>query len=349
MILLLEITVLVFLFFLSAFFSASETALTSVSRSKIKKIVRIKKSFGEILARWLQYPQFLLTTILVGNTVTNIFISTLATVIALAIFSPPLVKREILEPLVWILTTSALLIFGEILPKIYSKSNPERITLSVIDPLTLISKILSPLIFPLLWLVDRFVPKNDFVPVATVGIMSSLTTEEMRNIVLDSSEKGGLEKETGSMLDGVLKLDKMKVSEIMIPLDKIDSIDIDTPADRIMDRLLETGRSRIPVYKENRKKIAGVILMKDIITQGREGMNTFSENIVRPPYIISEKEKVIDLLHKMQDGTTHCAFISDARGNLKGFLTLEDILEKIVGEISDEYDLAIEKHSAIQK
>jgi len=331
--------ILTILFFsLSAFFSGSETALTSLSKYKIKKIVTLRKSLQNIFSKWLQYPQDLLTTILVGNTVVNILTSALATVIAVKTFT--FLGREVVEFLTWIVITTMILIFGEIMPKIYSRSNPERTVLSVIRPLVSINRVISPFIKPIIWFVDKFTNTSVVIPASK---MSFLSIEEIKNVIFESSAGGQIEKETTKMLEGALKLSRIEVSQIMQSSEKVACVNIEDNPEKIIDKLIETGRSRIPVYSEDRNKIIGIVLLKDLISSSKIEKLEFDSEIIRPVYSVPLNKKVDELLHEFQKGTTHCAVVVDSDGNMKGFVTLEDIIEEIVGEIVDEYELAKQK------
>ncbi len=328
--------ILTILFFLlSAFFSGSETALTSLSKYKIKKIVILKKSLHTTFSKWLQYPQDLLTTILVGNTMVNISTSALVTVIAVKIFASS--NREAVEFLTWIIVTFLILIFGEIIPKIYSRSNPERIVLSIIKPLVFINRFIYPVVRPIIWFVDKFTKSTATVPASK---MSSLSVEEIRNVIIDSSHSGQIEQETTKMLEGALRLPKVEVSQIMQSSDKVDCVNIEEDIEKVIDKLLETGRSRVPVYSGDRNKIVGIVMLKDLVSSSKI---EFSPEIIRPVYYVCLDKKVNELLREFQRGTTHCAVVTDKDGNMKGFVTLEDIIEEIVGEIVDEYELAKQK------
>ncbi|MDI6641432.1 MAG: hemolysin family protein [Elusimicrobiota bacterium] len=327
----LSILLFCLLVFLSGFFSGSETALTSLSKTKIRKIVLLKKSLHKIFSKWLQYPQGLLTTILVGNTIVNISLSAFATITALQIFYR--FNRQIVELTTWFFVTTCILLLGEILPKIYSRSNPERVAITAIKPLFILNKILIPIIKPIMFLVDTFTRTTSGEPISK---MTSLSVEEIRTAIVDSGKRGGIHHETSKMLEGALKLAKIKVKEIMIPKEKVEAVDISTNPQDVLDRIIETGRSRVPVYSGDKNKIVGVVLLKDV-------KDKFSVDLVRPIYNVSEDKKVSELLHEFQKGTTHCADVVDSKGNLKGFVTLEDILEEIIGEIVDEYELAKQK------
>ena len=333
--LLLLITLIFILFLLSAFFSGSEAAITSLSKYRIKKISNIRKSsLNTILTRWLQYPQYLLTTILFGNTIVNIAISSLCTIIAIRIITPYYNNYEIIEFCTWIFVTALILIFGEIIPKIAARTYPERSTLFVIRPLNFIANLLSPITKPILFFIDKMADNPTFIPLSKLIYLS---LEEVRNIISDSSKKGLLDKNTTLLLQQVLKLSKLEVKNVMIPINKIDMVDIENPVETIIDKLIETGRSRIPVYRTDKTKLCGIVLIKDLLNINCQ----FIENIddyVRPAYFVIENKKVSSLLSEFRDGLSHCAITIDSKGEITGFVSLEDILEEITGEIVDEYE-----------
>ena len=333
------LVLLLLLICLSAFFSLSESALTSISKYRIKKLLILKKISKDILTKWLIHPQYLLTTILVGDTIVNIIISITATILFIRLLSN-IINKELIELISWLIITFITIIFCEITPKIYGRNNPEYVTIKSIRLLNFIMKLFAPLVNPLIFLINRFVPDMSFI---FKGSVSKLTMDELKNIISDSNNRGLIQKETGSLLEGIFKIDKLKVSEIMIPADRVDVVDIsdlETNPDNVIDRLIEIGHSRIPVYKNDRNKIIGIILIKDIAFISMKGDNRLLENIIRPAYFIPVDKKVSELLHEFQKGITHCAVVIDKNNKFTGFVTLENIIEEIVGEILDEYDLS---------
>jgi CBS domain containing-hemolysin-like protein len=226
------------------------------------------------------------------------------------------------------------------MPKIYSRGNPERIVLSVIRPLVSINRFFLTFIKPIIWFVDRITKSSVTVPASK---MSSLSVEEIKSVIIESSAGGQIETDTTKMLEGALKLSKIEVSQIMQPSEKVECVSIEDNPQKVVDKLIETGRSRIPVYSENRNKIVGIVLLKDLITSSKVERIEFNSEIIRPVYSVPLNKKVDELLREFQRGTTHCAVIVDSEGNMKGFVTLEDIIEEIVGEIVDEYELAKQK------
>lgn len=338
MLVFLGLIILTFLFLMSAFWSGAETALTSLSKYRIKKLIAIKKPLSATLAQWLKFPYYLLTTVLVGNTVNDLVLSYLATVLALKAFSSVFagLPREAFEIATWLIVTFMLLVFGEITPKVFSRRNPEKVTILILPFLSKIMKISIFIIQPLARLVRLFFPKLELVP---VGRLSYVSLEEIRGLISEANSRGSIGADASQMLQGVLGFGEMKVSHIMTPVEKIEAVDIDQDEDKFLDLLVETGRSRVPVYHSSINKLAGFIHVKDLLKcwKGKEGC--FSKDVIRPAYFISKDKKLSELLNEFQSGKTHLAFVRDAMGNLAGLVTLEDLLEDVVGDILDEYDI----------
>jgi CBS domain containing-hemolysin-like protein len=163
--------------------------------------------------------------------------------------------------------------------------------------------------------------------------------EEVRTLIGEANSSGELEPETSRMLERTLNLSDREVMKIMVPLEKIDSVDADLPEEKLLDLITEMGRSRVPLYRGGRQNVIGFIYAKDLLAawQAHKGINV--NEFLRPAYCIEPNKKVFDLLKEFQTGKTHIAFVSDPSGKVMGIVTLEDVLEAILGEILDEYDL----------
>jgi len=326
-----------FLFILSAFWSISETALTSLSKYRIKKIIALNKSLADTLRQWLKSPYYILTTIMIGDTLTNLAISTIATIVVFSIFHPA--NRDLYEFFTWLAVTFAALIFGELTPKLFGRLKPEKTTLVCLPILSWFVKLIRPLVLPLVSVAKLLFPRFELIPFSR---LTHLSIEEIRGLITEADTKGVLGKETSLMLQRALRLGELDVSQIMTPADRIEAVNLDQDEDRFLDMVVETGRSRVPVYHGILSRIAGFIHTKDLLLAWRQHRK-FSTDLIRPPYFIPPDKKVHELLRDFQSGQTHLAFVVDAFGNLMGLVTLEDVLEEVVGEILDEYDLKKEK------
>ncbi len=323
------------LFVLSAFWSGSETALSSLSRFRIKKLIVLNKSLAAPLGQWMRSPYYLLTLILVGNTVNDMALSFLATLVMVT--AMPGVNRALVELISWVVLTFLVLELGEITPKVFSRANPEKVTLAALPILYRFQQLTYPFITPFLGLFKRMFPRADIMP--PVGRLALLSMEEVRSLISEADHSGLLGREARQMLERVLRLGEMEVTRLMVPWESVETANLDQPEDKFLDIVVETGRSRVPVYHGSSQHIVGFVHTKDILWAWRSNQGRFSGDLIRPPYFISPDKKVYDLLREFQSGQTHIAFIRDGMGALTGIITLEDILEEIIGEVLDEYDM----------
>lgn len=334
----IAVFLLIFLYFLSAFWASSETALASLSKYRIKKIIALNKTLAGPLGVWLRSPYYLLITLLVGNTITDLLISNISSVVVLHGFSFlfAFIPRAAVEVITWLGVTALIIIFGELTPKIYGRRYPERVTLIVLPILSRIVGIVQPFARPVVALLKFVFPRLDVRPFSR---FSYLSLEEVRTLISEANTSGELGAETSSMLERTLNLSDREAAKIMIPTDKMDAVDANLPEEKLLDMITEMGRSRVPLYRDSRQNIVGFIYAKDLLAawQARKAFNV--NEFIRPPYCIPPKKKVFDLLKEFQTGKTHIAFVAGSDGKVTGIVTLEDVLEAILGEILDEYDL----------
>jgi putative hemolysin len=327
-----SIVAFVFLLIVSAWISAAEIGITSLSKYRIKKLIVQTPSISKHLLSWLEQPYYLLTIILTVNTIADILTSFVS-----AYFMTKLVymvNRNIVDILTWIVTSSIILVFGELVPKFYARSNPEKITVMSVPILSKIDKILKPVIYPFIKITEFLSPKTE-----TVGKHSyALNEEEVKLLLSEGGYSGEIDKETEVMLERVLCFGGLLVKKIMIPFEDIESVDLSLEDEEFLDIAVETSRSRIPVYLKSRDNIIGYVHIKDVLELWQDNKGHFIRSLVKEPYYISEDQKVNELLKNFQSGKTHIAFVKDKNGNIAGMVTLEDILEEVVGEIVDEYD-----------
>jgi len=339
--------IVILLFALSAFWSGSETALTSLSSTRVKKLIAMHPSLTETLKHWLESPYYILTVILVGNTITNMAISSLTTYLAIKTFSV-IVPRSIIEVIAWLSVTFFLLVFGEITPKIYSRRNPERVSIIVLPFYRIFEKFIAPFYRPLQGLLNKFTPPNVASDVIPFGRLTSFSVEEMRQLFAESDLSSILGKDASTMMDKVLKFTEMEVGKVMTPIDKMEGVCIDCIDENTLDKFIETSRSRIPVIKRHPVlRVLGYVHIKDILRQLSSNNERFDEALIRSPYIIPQDKKVGRLLREFQRGNSHIAFVANREGEIIGLVTLEDILEEVVGEIMDEYDYKAEREKGM--
>jgi len=325
------LAILLLLLFLSFFFSLSETAFVSLSKFKIKKISYEKHRFTNFFETWLRQPQYLLTTILVGNNVVNVLFSGLATYTVLNTFTS--LNRELAEISTWVGATLIIIIFGEIIPKTLSRRYPEKIVFLSPYLLTFFSKLFTPVNSLVNYLTEKFF--YSFLPSSHL-----LTREEIKILIRDIFEEGAVDSETGKMLTKTVELCELRVEQIMTPWEKVESLNIDEEASVLVDRLVESGRTRMPIYRGDEENVIGYIYVKDLLRFWQKEEKISIEKIIRPIYKFSGERKVSELLEEFKKGTVYLALVVDSSSKrVLGLVTWEDILEEIIGEILDDYDL----------
>lgn len=321
---------LVLLIITSAWISAAEIGITSLTKYRVKKLIAQAPKLSKSLISWLESPYYLLTVILTINVVADMLVSFLSTEVMADIFVS--VNRNVVEAVTWIITSFILLIFGEIVPKFYARANSEKVTLHTVPILSPIEKISKPFLYPIVKLTEAISPKT--TKIATY----ELSEEEVNNLLAEGDRTGAIDKETSNMLERTLRFGDLSVKRIMIPFEDIDSVDLALDEEDFIDNAIETARSRIPVYLKSKDNIIGYVHIKDILWALQENKGHFIRSLVKPPYYVSENKNISDLLKEFQSGKTHIAFIKDVNDNIVGMTTLEDILEEVVGEILDEFE-----------
>lgn len=325
--------ILLVLIILSAFFSATETAMTTVSGPKIAHFVEMKKPGARALRRLRENPAKLLTTILIGNNVVNISASVLTTIMVTGYFEKLGLSGlgEIVGITIGIMTLF-ILIFGEVVPKTLAIRRAEAFALWLSPLMVVIEIILSPLAWlisilsaPLIYLFGgRLTKQGPFI-----------TEEEIKMLLLVGEKEGVFEKEEREMISSVFKFGDLTVKEVMTPLEKMACVEISAQIKATIGLIKESGHSRLPVYDQNLNNIVGVIYAKDLLEIDES--EKISDHL-RQALFIPAVKKVSELLEQMQAEYKHLAIVVDEFGHTLGLVTLEDLVEEIVGEIHDEYE-----------
>ncbi len=323
--------ILILLLLLSAFFSGSETAFFSLSRIYLKKLENKKTAQSRRILSLLGKPRQLLVTILFGNTFVNMGISSLSTLIAIGIADRNNWNLSSVVTLQVIITTSVVLIFGEILPKLIALATATGFANLASLPLQLISYVLHPLV----WLVDRFSLLLSKKQLDDKHLSSKFTTEEFHNLIQSESSHNSLEEHEKKILVGLFRFREAELTEIYTPRVKITAIEEKQSLEELRDLILATGYSRIPVYRETIDDIIGIVYVKDLLMYPEK--NSITE-FMRPAWFVTENMKVQSLLNQFKIKKMQLAVVVDEYGGTSGIISLEDILEEIVGEIHDEHD-----------
>ncbi|MCM8809793.1 MAG: hemolysin family protein [Candidatus Omnitrophica bacterium] len=322
--------IFLFLIALSSFFSASETAFISLGKHHYQKILEIDKKKGERLSFWFENPEKVLVTTLVGNNFVNILASVFAATISYQYLG------KVIPAIIAGIMTFIILIFGEIIPKSIAKRYPEKIALFAAYPLKIFIIIFSPFVKTFLFFSNIFLmvfrQKID-------TIIPTLTEEDVKAMISAGEKEGVIEKEEKDMIHSIFELGDKMVKEIMTPRVNIVGVEENTSLEDVRKKISLSGYSRMPVYKENIDKIIGIVYIKDIIAKQTENSweKLKAKDIIRNVYFVPETKKVIELLRELQMLKLQMAIVIDEYGGTSGLVTMEDLIEEIVGEISDEF------------
>lgn len=324
----IQIIGLIILIMLSSFFSASETALMSISKIRVRHMAEENIKGANRVKELVDNPSSLLASILVGNNVVNIASSSLATVLAISFIGSRGVAIST------ILMTIIVLIFGEITPKTLASQNSEQVSLRVANPIFIVSKILKPVV------IITTTISNFFIKVLggkSVSNKPFITEDELKTIVDVSEEEGILNLEEKDMIHNVFQFGDLYAKDVMVQRVDIIALDIEESLDKIISVIKEEGFSRIPIYSDTIDNIVGILNVKDIIFM-EDTKNFTLKNYMREITYTYEFRKVTELFKDMNKNRQHMVAVLDEYGGTVGIVTIEDLIEEIVGDISDEYD-----------
>jgi gliding motility-associated protein GldE len=318
--------ILIILLVFSGLISGSEVALFSLSKSQIQN--QQKSSYIEIIKKLLLNPNKLLATILVANNFINIAIVILFTQIGSDLFDG--VRSAVLKfTLEIILATFLILLFGEILPKIYASRNNLAFSKLVAYPLLLLNIILTPISIPMQHLSNFIKDKLSFTK-PNIGL-------NQLSYALDLTNPGETTKQEHKILKGILSFGNTETREVMRPRIDIHAFKNTLSYDQILKNIIKNSFSRIPVYKDELDNIVGILYVKDLLPfLDKKEFEWLS--ILRKPFFIPENKKLDDLMQEFQEKKIHLAIVVDEYGGTSGIISLEDVIEEIVGDISDEFD-----------
>ncbi|MDY3017253.1 HlyC/CorC family transporter [Blautia sp.] len=324
----IQLIVLLILLLLSAFFSSAETAMTTVNKIYIMSLVNEGNKRAKILQKIIDNPGKLLSTILIGNNIVNLSASSLATT-----WTTRVLGNAFVGIATGILTLLVLL-FGEITPKTMATLYAEKLSMSYAPVIYFLMKVLTPVIF----IVNRL--SNGILYILGVdpkGKQSTMTEQELRTIVDVSHEDGVIESEEKKMIYNVFDFGDSRAKDVMVPRIDMSFIDVNATYEELLDSFKEDGYTRYPVYEDSTDNIIGTINMKDLLLWNPK--EKFSiRDILRKPYFTYEHKSTAALLMEMKQYSVNFVIVLDEYGATAGMITMEDLLEEIVGEIRDEYD-----------
>lgn len=325
-----QLIILVILIALSSFFSASETALMSVNRIRVRHLVDEEVKGAKLLEKLLSEPNKLLGGILIGNNIVNIGASSIASKLAYDIYGNSGVALSTG------VMTILVLIFGEITPKTIAKQRSEEISLKIINIINIIVKVLGPLVFVFSQVSQVFIKLLGAQPDADEAF---ITQEELKTMVGVSEEEGLLEEEEKEMIFNVFEFGDLQVKDVMVQRVDIIAVPSDVTYEEVLQIVEEEQFSRIPVYNETIDDIVGVINIKDLFSLTDEDKKNFDvKKYIREPFYTFEFKKIMELFAEMKKSRNHMSIVLDEYGGTVGIVTIEDVIEEVVGEIEDEYD-----------
>ncbi len=331
-----SLVLLMVLLALSSFFSGSETALFSLPRVAVDRLGPASKS-GKRVAELLAHPNRLLVTILLGNLAANILVSEIVGVWAFRLFGTFPYSNYVASLTAIVITTIMLLLFAEIAPKTLAIKNAEKFALAVSLPLKTFSNAVSLLIRTILLLTDSILR---LLGVRKGETDSVVTEDELKTLIAMSEEEGVLEPHERLMIDRIIEFGDTLVRDVFIPQAGMVSVKHDSTIAQVVETMKESGHSRFPVSGESEDDIRGIIHAKDLFNGFRKGETDIPiSRFLQEPHHVLETENVRTLLKEFQSGRRHMAIVVDESGRVKGLVTLEDLLEEVVGEIFDEYDI----------
>lgn len=348
-----ELLIVVILILLGGFFAASEIALITVKRHRLAQLADEGNRSARVARRLVEDPSRFLATIQIAITFGG-FLAGASGAVAFSaglgdwIAALPLglgdqTAHTIAFIIVTLVIALASIVVGELVPKTLALNFPERLALAVAQPIGLLERALSPIVW--------FVTRLSSVLVRLAGGKEKpqagyLSTEELKILVETGSEQGEIEEEEKEMIHGVIELGDTAVHEVMVPRIGIRAVNVDDPLDEVVDMLVRAGHSRVPVFEDNLDNIIGILYAKDLLPylkgNGRATGEIDLRKLVRPANYVPESKPVDDLLHEMQVAKRHIAIVVDEYGGTSGLVTMEDVVEEIVGEIQDEYDTEVE-------
>ncbi|GAA0092593.1 hemolysin family protein [Paraclostridium bifermentans] len=338
-----QIILIVLLTAINAFFASAEMAIVSVNKSKIKQLSASGNKKAQLLERLMEDPSNFLSTIQIGITLAGFFSSaSAATGISthlskiLAPLSIPY-STELCMFLVTIILSYFTLVFGELVPKRIALKKAEKISLFSVKSIYIISKIAKPFIKLLSFstsLVLKITRNND------MDIEERVSEEEIRTLISQSQEDGCIENEEKQMIYSIFEFNDKTAKEIMTSRHDMFAVDIDDDLDEILEGVIASGYSRIPVYEDNKDNILGILYVKDLLVKAKKvGFKNINlKTMLHDPYFVSKSIRTNELFKLLKDKKVHLALLIDEYGGIEGLVTMEDLIEEIMGDIEDEYD-----------
>ena len=324
------LVLLIVLLAFSAFFSGSETALMAISRLRLAHLAKTKPLRAKLVERILHKPERLIGTILLGNNLVNVSMSAIATAFAISLWG----QRGIVY--VTGILTIAILIFAEITPKVYAKYFNERVSFLTAPLLNGIMIFFNPVVVAVTYITNKLLL---LIGVDVSKMKRPLMTEDEIKVCIEMGwDEGAISAEERKMLSRVFTLNDKTVGDVMVPKEKMTVLDVNASTHETMNAIIKTGYTRFPVKSGKEQDIIGFMHAKDLFHLTETGRTASLKKILRPPYFVADVKKIDTQLRSFQGRKLHQAVVLDKEGKVVGLITLEDILEELVGSIQDEHD-----------
>ena len=325
----MQFVILAALIFLSAIFSSAETAFLSTNKIRLRNLQEDGEKKADLVLNMLENQNKLISALLVGNNIVNIGSSALATQMAINVFESAGVG------IATGVMTLLVLVFGEVVPKNLAAAHAETWAMFIAPFIRLVSFLLTPVVYLLTKLSDfvvRFTKKDEDDP--------TITEDEFKILVNVGQEEGVFDESETEMINSIFEFDGTLVKAIMVPRIDIIAVDVDDNINEALRLIVDGGHSRIPAYEDSIDNIVGILYAKDIFEHLDADFNTMKvKELIRSAYYIPETKKVSDLLNELRLKKVHMAIILDEYGGTNGLVTIEDLIEEIIGDIQDEYDV----------
>jgi Mg2+/Co2+ transporter CorB len=332
----LSIFAVIICLLLSFFFAGSETALMAFSRARMLRLEKKGNRRAAIVNRLLEMRERLIGALLLGNNAVNILASSLATSVLLIWFG------DVGVIYATVIMTVLVVVFAEVLPKTVAINDPDRIALSVARPIDWVVRLLGPVLIAIEALV-RWILRRAGWNVGDKPVLSG--HEELRGAVDLLHQEGSVEKLDRDMLGGLLDLRDLTVSEVMIHRTEMITVNADDPAEEVIKAVLAAPVTRLPLWRDSAENIVGILHAKDLLRAIQAAEGDLSQidiaSLARPPWFVPDIRPLSEQLKAFRRRKTHFALVVDEYGEVMGLVTLEDILEEIVGDISDEHDIVV--------
>jgi len=320
---------IVILLCLSALISASEMAFFSLSPKNKEELRKSSSSLDKIIIHIYEKPKLLLATILIASNLVNIGIVLISEVIAereLGFISNPFLAFLVQV----VVITFIILLFGEVIPKVFANQHALKVARVMAFPVSFLEKLLYPLSFLLM-------ASSSFIDKKVKKKTHSISVEELSH-ALDLTVSADMPGPEKKILRGILKFGQVNVKQIMTPRMDVTAFEYNTPFKKLLEDILASGYSRVPIYKEAIDKISGILSVKDLLPYIDMEDDFNWQSLIREPFFVPENKKNDDLLKEFQHRKIHLAIVVDEYGGTSGIVTMEDVIEEIVGEINDEFD-----------